>query len=458
VKTQDGVLLDVSIEERLPSGRTIAFGLQHLLALTGIWLFPILLGQALHLRPAQVSEMVQACFFTSGVVTVLQSSRLLRLPVVQGPTAAFFLAVLASGFERTPAGAVHGLGTAFGSMMVAASIAMLLALPIGRWGLMGRLMKFIGTPIVFGTLLLIIAASLASFGLSGWFGVPGSASYGLPSFLTSGATALVVLVCMIFGGGTLIGQAAFLLGIVFGTLVSWLTGAWSIPSVSADAAITLPHLFPFGFAVSPPVVALMLLAFLQAGAEATGMYTLLGRWTNQEITPERVNRGLFAEFAGCAAGAMFGGLGTTSYPENIGIIRITKIGSRFVTLAAGAIAVAMSLFPALSLFIAGLPAPVLAGASTILFGVIAISGVQMMAQVEWDPLNIAVAAPSFIIALGAAYIPQDILKQLAPAVGGLLKPMTLGTVMLITLNIIVNHVVRPRIAASASAAPVSPTR
>jgi len=445
MKIRRGAFLEVSIEDRLPLGRTVAFGLQHLLALTGIWLFPILLGQAFQLTPDRVSCMVQACFFTSGAVTILQSSRLLKLPVVQGPTAAFFVAVLASGLERGPDGVVHGLGTAFGSMMVAAMVAMLLTLPIGRLGLMGRLMKFIGTPIVFGTLLLIISASLASFGLSGWFGMPGIPSYGLPSFLTACATALMVVLCMIFGGGTLIGQGALLLGVAFGTLVSWFTGEWRLPDFSSQAAVALPRVFPFGFSVSPAVVLLMLLAFLQAGAEATGMYALLGRWSGQEITTERVNRGLFVEFLGCAVGAMLGGLGTTSYPENIGIIRISRIASRFVTLAAGGIAVALSLFPALSLFIAGLPAPVLAAASTILFGVIAVSGIQMMSQVEWDPLNIAVAAPSFIIALGAAYIPQDIQKQLSPAAVGFLKPMMLGTIMLITLNIIVNYGVRPRI-------------
>jgi xanthine/uracil permease len=275
--------------------------------------------------------------------------------------------------------------------------------------------------------------------------MPGSASYGLPSFVTGCATALVVLLCMIFGGGTLIGQGALLLGVAFGTFVSWCSGGWSIPSFSSHPAVALPQVFPFGFSVAPSVVLLMLLAFLQAGAEATGMYVLLGAWSGQEITTERVNRGLFVEFFGCAVGAMLGGLGTTSYPENIGIIRISRIASRFVTLAAGGIAVALSLFPALSLFIAGLPAPVLAAASTILFGVIAVSGIQMMSQVEWDPLNIAVAAPAFIISLGAAYIPQDIQKQLPPAAAGFLKPMMLGTIMLITLNVIVNHVVRPRI-------------
>lgn len=438
----DVVELDVLAEDRLPIGKTLAFGFQHLLALTGIWLFPVLLGQALDLSAEQVSYIIQACFFTCGVVTILQSSRLLKLPVVQGPTAAFFTAVLTTGLAHD---GVRGLGMAFGSMFVAGVIAMLLTIPIRGLGLIGHLTKFIAAPIVFGTILLIISASLASFGLSGWFGAAGTPAYGLASFLIGGATALVMLLCMIFGRGTFIAQAALLLAVVFGTAVSWLSGIWTIPNLSSYPAVALPQVLPFGFEVSPGVVFLMLIAFFHAGAEATGMYTLLGAWNRQQVSPERVNRGLFSEFLGCTVGSLFGGLGTTSYPENVSIIRISKVASRFVTLTAGIIAVALSLFPVLSLFIAGLPAPVLAAAPTILFGVIAVSGIQMLSQVEWDELNIAVVAPSFIIALGAAYIPQDILDQLSPAAVGFLKPIILGVIILILLNVIINHGLRPRL-------------
>jgi uracil-xanthine permease len=436
--TKDDVLFDVSIEDKLPLARTAVFGFQHLLALTGIWVFPILVGQALHLSTAQVSHIVQACFFTTGLVTMLQSSRILKLPVVQGPTGSFFLAVLTSGLA-------YGLGAAYGSMMVAGFIAMLLTLPFGGLGLMGRLLKYVATPIVYGVLLIIVGASLSSVGLSGWFGIPQTPSFGMPSFYVGCFTAIVVMLCMIFGGNSFVRRGALLWGVILGTLLSYVLGDWRLPDFSSAAFMALPQAFPFGFSVSPPLVLLMLLAFLQAGAEAMGIYTLLGTWGKQEITQERVHRGLFSEYLGCALGAIFGGLGTTSYPENIGIIRISKIASRFVTLTAGGFAIVLSLFPKLSLLIAGLPAPVLAAASTILFGIIAVSGMQMLARVEWDELNIVVAAPSFIISLGAAYIPPEILSLLPASVASFLKPMMLGTIMLIVLNIIVNHVVRPRI-------------
>jgi xanthine/uracil permease len=146
-------------------------------------------------------------------------------------------------------------------------------------------------------------------------------------------------------------------------------------------------------------------------------------------------------------GAAFGGLGTTSYPENIGIIRITRIGSRFVTLAAGVFAIVLSLFPKLALFIAALPGPVLGAASTILFGIIAVSGIQILNRVEWDELNLAVAAPSFIISLGTMFLPADIVALLPNSVASIVtQPMMVGVIMLVVLNTLINMVIRPRLA------------
>jgi len=431
METRDEVRLDVGIEDRLPVGRTAVFGFQHLLALTGIWVFPILIGQVLGLTTQQVSHIVQASFFTVGIVTIFQSSRILKLPVVQGPTAGFFIAVMAGG-------AAYSLGAAFGSMLVAGFIAMLLTLPFAGLGLMGRLMKFIATPIFYGMLLVIVGAGLASVGLSGWFGVSQTPTFGMTSFWIACFTAAVVLLCMIFGGGSLVRRGALLWGVIAGTLLSWVVGVWHLPDFSSSSIVALPQAFPF-------VVLLMLLVFMQTGAEAMGIYSLLGKWGKQEITIDRVHRGLFSEYFGCALGAAFGGLGTVSYPENVGIIRVSKIASRFVTLTAGIFAVGLSLIPALSLLIAGLPPPVLAAASTILFGIIGVSGIQMLANIEWDELNICVAAPSFIVALGADYIPAEILAQLPPSVTGFLKPIMLGTLMLVVLNIVVNHMIRPHL-------------
>lgn len=430
-------ILSVGFDEKLPPGRTALFGIQHILALTGIWLFPTIIGASLDLTHQQVGWITQGCFFMTGLITILQSSRILRLPIVQGPTAAFMVAIIA-------AGSAFGLGTAFGSMMVAGVIFALLSLPSARFGLFGQISRFATDPIVFGTLFVIIGAQLAAIGVSGWFGIEGAKGFGWPFFLVSVFTVVTILAFNIFGGNSILRRGAIFWGIVGGTIVTAITGLWDLPDLAGVSIVGTPHWLPFGFGVEPSVVILMLLAFLQGGTEAMGMFRLVGSWGNRKIDVATTNRGLFVEFTGSVVGAAFGGIGTTSYPENAAIVRMSGIGSRYVTITAGAIAIVLAFIPKVGLFVAGLPSPVLAAASTVLFGVIAIAGVQMLADVEWDDLNVAVAAPSFIIALGTMFLPDSITGAMGPAAASILtSPMMVGVILLLVLHVIINYGVRP---------------
>jgi xanthine/uracil permease len=429
-------VLTVGFDERLPPGRTALFGVQHLLALTGIWVFPSIIGSALELSSQEVAWMIQACFLLTGLVTILQSSRVLRLPIVQGPTAAFMVAIISSG-------AAFGLGTAFGSMAVAGLVFMALTIPLKRFGLFGHVSAFVSSPIVLGTLFVIIGAQLASIGAGGWFGTAGTPAYGSLSLVVTVATALIVLACLLLGRG-LVKRGAIFWGIVGGSLVALAVGAWTLPDMTSASVLGAPHLLPWGFGVEPSVVVLMLVAFLQAGTESMGMYTMVASWGGERIDTARVNRGLFSEFGGTVIGALFGGIGTTSYPENAGIVRVSGIGSRFVTLTAGGIAVALAFLPPVSLFLAGISGPVLSAASTILFGIIAVSGIQMLARVRWDDLNLAVGATAFIVALGTQYIPADISGALPPSIASIVtSPMMAGMFLLLGLHGAVNHGLRP---------------
>lgn len=425
--------LSIGIEERLPPALLLGYALQHLVALTGIWIFPVLIGQALSLEKAQVGIIVQACFITTGLVTILQSGRLLRLPVVQGPTAVFFV-VLVAGARN------YGLGTAFGSMAVAGLLFAALSLPIKKWGLIGTLSPLMSPPLIYGMLLIIIGVQLAGIGLPNWFGVSG------PPALNFGAamvTALAILACMIFAGANFVRRAALLIGILVGSLFYAASQGIDLSAVGASPSFSLPTPFPFGFGVSWGLVTLMLLAYGQAAADAMGIYSLLSRWGGQTLTNDRVSRGIFGEVIGTIAGAAFGGLGTTAYAENIGIIRVSGIGSRRVTLVAGCFALVVGLIPKVGVMIASLPSPVLSAASTLLFGMIAVSGIQVMKNVVWDEMNSVVAGVSLVLSLGLAALPERILSGVSPTLRGLAEqPMLTGIILLMVLNFLVNGVIR----------------
>jgi xanthine/uracil permease len=298
-ETDHRSILDVGFDERVPPPKLALFAVQHLLTLSAIWVFPVLIGLTLGLATGDVSRMIQASFLLAGVVTVLQSSRIVRLPIVQGPTAAFFAALLA-------AGATYGLDAAFGSMVVAGLIFMVLTIPIGRFGVLIHFLRFATDPLVYGTICLIIGAQLATLGLPGWFGTEGQPGYGWDLFWIGLATLLTVVACLLFGGSTLIRRAAVIIGMLVGSVLAAVTGLWSVPDLSGVSFVGPPSFLPFGFAVAWPAVLLMLLAFLESSAEAVGMYTLVSRWGDTELSRERINRGLFTEYAGSVVGALFG--------------------------------------------------------------------------------------------------------------------------------------------------------
>ena len=118
--SQEMEVFRVGIEDKVSAHEYVVYGLQHLLALTGIWLLPIVIGLVLNLDKATTGYMIQMCFLTSGLVTILQTTRLLKLPIAQGPTAAVFSAILETG-------KAVGLGTAYGSLVVASVIWMIIA-------------------------------------------------------------------------------------------------------------------------------------------------------------------------------------------------------------------------------------------------------------------------------------------------------------------------------------------
>ncbi|MGO2110669.1 MAG: uracil-xanthine permease family protein [Pseudoclavibacter sp.] len=426
----------IGFDQRYSPLRSIPLGGQHLLALTGLWVFPISLGTALDLTAQQVSYIIQGCFLLTGIVTVLSSSRILKLPIVQGPTAALLVALIT-------AGATHGLGVAFGSMAVAGLLSMLLAFPMKRLGLYGHVAKFVANPLVFGTMFLVLGAQLAGIGVSGWFTSTENGTL-TTSIIVAVIAISVIAACMLFGRKTLFKTAAVLWGIIAGTITAMLLGTWTFPDLTSTPILGAPQFLPFGFGLEWSVVPLMMIGFLQAAGESMGVYGLLGRWGRQTISIDRNNRGLFVEFAGSAFGALFGGIGSTSYPENAGVLRITGVASRTVTIAAGVSAIAISFLPPVAMFLANLPGPALSAAATVLFGVIAFSGVQQLASVDWDDLNLLVAALSFAVPLGLQTVPEDSLAEVPSMLGDILSsPMMMSTIMLLTLHPLVNYAIRP---------------
>ena len=370
-------------------------------------------------------------------MTILQSIFILKLPAVHGPTAVFMSAILTTG-------AAYGLGTAYGSMLIAGIVVAVLSIPIGNIGVIGKLTNILTSPLVFGTLMLIIGTQLAEIAIPGCFGTAGTAYYPWVNLLSAVITIVVAAGFMLFGKKGLMKRGALLWAIIVGTIFYAILGHIDFSSVAQAKLVGLPKIMPYGFGVNVGVVILMLLAYLHSVSEALGMYSLIAGWDGQQVDEHRANGGIFGLAVGNIVGTLVGGCPTTTYPENVGIIRATGVGSRFATLVMGIIAILLGFFPKLGMLIAVIPSPVLNGATVILFGMIAFSGVQHLKDVEWDDMNVITAAVPYIIAIGCMFLPADFTAMLPSAVQSIVtQPMLVGIILLIILNLLNNTLLRP---------------
>jgi xanthine/uracil permease len=137
---------------------------------------------------------------------------------------------------------------------------------------------------------------------------------------------------------------------------------------------------------------------------------------------------------GSVVAGIIGGFSTIVYPDNIGMLRSTRVGSRYVTLAAGALLIVLGACVKFDMLLVIVPLPVLSAAATLLFGIVFMHGVHMLAKVDWDDRQLITAGLAFLVGLGGLFIAPDVLQAM-PLVVRLLveQPVVSGTVTLVVL-------------------------
>ncbi len=423
-------VFDVGIDDKVRVSSAVGLGIQNILGMAGLLIFPALIGTAFKLSAADTAYLYGVTFMTSGLVVILQSVLLLRLPIIQGPYAGSLAALLAVGHGR------GGLGAAFGSMVVAGLIWCVLAIPLRRFGPITYLAKFVRDPIIAGVLVLILATQLTSTALPNWLGTPASPGFPWVNLLAGGVAAALVIALTLLPKGTLLRRGAVLVAVVAGTVVYALLAPTSFGAVGENLGVTVPRIFPFGFAVQGDLVLIFFITLLPAIAESIATYDIVADWGGQELSGYRVSQGVFGEVLGSTVGAVFGGLSTLAYPDNIGLLRVTKVGSRYVTLATGVILLVLGGLGPFDRLLQAVPLPVLAAAGTVLFGVLFASAIDVLSGVHWSRDNLMLAGFPFITAIGGLFVPAATLKAMPTVVQLVLaQPLILGTVLLVVLKL-----------------------
>lgn len=421
------------VDEVLPPRELFTFGLQHVLVMyAGAVAVPLILGSALGLTQAQVVTLINANLLTSGIATLIQTLGLwrfgARLPLIQGCSFIALAPMIMIGKE-------FGLPHVFGAVIAAGALTIAIA------PLFSRLLRFF-PPVVIGSLITVIGISLmpaAAIWLGG--GQPGSTDFGKPANLMLGmaTVALTLVIHARFRG--FIGNLSVLLGLIVGSLVAAACGMTDFSRVGDAAWFELSAPMAFGvpeFAFTP--VLIMLLAMLVIMAETTGNCLAIGKLTGKPTDQRTLGNAFRADGLSTMLGGVFNSFPYNAFTQNTGLIALSRVKSRFVVAAAGAIMVLMGLFPKLGALIASVPTPVLGGCAIVMFGMTTVAGIQELARVRFEGTrNGLIVAVSVSIGVLPMSMPALFEHVSGPLKLVLESGIFLAAVSAILLNLLLNR-------------------
>jgi NCS2 family nucleobase:cation symporter-2 len=469
------------VDERLPAPKLFTLGLQHVLVMyAGAVAVPLIVGRALKLEPEQVAFLISADLFVCGIVSIIQSLGAtqwfgIRLPVMMGVTFASVGPMVAMA-NATPG--VEGARLIFGAIIGAGIVGILIA------PFVSRMLRFF-PPVVTGTIILVIGVTLMRIGINWIFGNPvgptaprlvapehadwlkavgelATASgatvpavpeklaiaasaqnplYASPSNILVSAFVLAVVLAIARFAKGFVANIAVLIGIVAGGILAALLGKMTFAKVAAAGwfAPILP--FQFGAPVFQPLlIVTMVLVMIVVMIESTGMFLALGEMTGRKVTRDMLSAGLRTDGLGTLIGGIFNTFPYTSFSQNVGLVGVTGIRSRFVCVAGGIILVILGLVPKMGALVESLPTAVLGGAGLVMFGMVAATGIRILSAVDFKTsrTNLFVVA----VALGFGMIPlvaPDFKMWLPHAIHPLIESgILLASIAAVALNAFFN--------------------
>lgn len=391
------------LTDKPPTPIMILAGAQHVLTLFGATtLVPLIFGPAMGMSTVQMGAFISCVYFAMGVATLIQTHPKLGsgLPIVQGSSFSFIPSIM------TIIGAYHALGPEQIMQYIGGGLiggGLLLSF-IGYSRIIGVIRKII-TPVVIGPTIMAIGFSLAPVAIEG-----NAANYWPVSLLV----VVLIMVFSLVSKNKYANIFAILSSIVIVyllCLVLSLTGVFQaghpafvdLSSVAEAKWFRLKVIMPWG----PPKFSLLAFGALLAGFFAV-MIESIGDYHScsyaaglDDPTPDMISRGIGAEGLNCALAGLFGAVGTTSYTENIGLIGLTGVASRYVVRTGAVILILLSFVSKLGALIATMPSPVIGGAYIALFGIIGALGIQVLMRADMgSQRNVVIVGFAFLMALG----------------------------------------------------------
>ncbi|MEV7633056.1 solute carrier family 23 protein [Microbacterium sp. NPDC089318] len=367
-------------EERLNWPATIAIGVQHVVAMFGAtFLVPILTG-----FPVPTTLL----FSGVGTILFLLVTRN-KLPSYLGSSFAFIAPV-------TAATATNEIGSALAGIVAVGVLLALIGVVVHTVGVhwVDRFLP----PVLAGTIVALIGFNLAGAARGNYEQAPITATFTL---------AVTILFAVVFRG--FLGRISIFLGVIAGYIFAGIRGELDFSKVEAADWVGLPTFHAPDF-VSPgtwTAMAMFLPVVLVLIAENVGHVRGVATMVEDPSINQQTGKALIADGISTSLAGFFGGSGTTTYGENIGVMASTRVYSTAAYWVAGITAILLSMSPKFGAVINSVPAGVLGGITTALYGLIGVIGIKIWVDNRVDfsrPVNQYTAAVGLIVAVGGFVI------------------------------------------------------
>ena len=381
--------------------QAIPLGIQHVLAMFASNVTPpFIVAGAAGLAGADLVFLIQAAMVFAGVATLIQTIGIgpvgARLPIVQGTSFAFIPVMI-------PIAKSAGIGAVFGAAVIGGVFHFFLGTVVGR-------IRHWLPPLVTGIVVLTIGLALIPVGVK--YAAGGVPLVGKPEFGTAAnwGLALVVIVVTLglkFFARGMMAAAAVLIGLFVGYMVAIVMGVVDFSRVGQAAWFAAPQPLRFGFEVNAAAIIGMCLMAVVSAIETVGDISGITKGgAGREASDKEIAGGTMADGLGTAIAGFFGGLPNTSFSQNVGLIAMTGVMSRYVVMYGAAFLIIAGLIPKVGAAIAAMPSAVLGGGVIVMFGMVAAAGMKLLADVEMNRRNMIIVAVSLGIGLGLQAVPE----------------------------------------------------
>lgn len=436
--------------DQVPSfGKLSVLGIQHVLAFyAGAVVVPLVIASGLGLDNETLIHLINADLFTCGIASIIQSAGLgpkigVKLPLIQGVTFTAVSPLIAIGIAATPAGAdpKTGLATMYGSIIAAGLVTFFVA------PFFAKLLRFF-PPVVTGTLLTVMGITLISVSAGdivswGTYAAEGQDAGALTLrglAYAFGTLVIIVAVQRIFKG--FMSTISVLVGLVVMTAIAFALGDANFSDIGQSAWLGVTTPFFFGIPkFNIAAIISMLIVMAVTMVETTGDVFATGEVVGKRITSKHVANALRADGLSTFLGGIFNSFPYTCFAQNVGLVRLTRVKSRWVVTAAGIIMIILGILPKAGAVVASIPGPVIGGASLAMFANVAVVGIQTLSKVDMrDNRNAVIVSTSIGLAMLVTLKPD--LASLMPSWLHIIfgSGVTIGALTAFILNLLFFHV------------------